>query len=83
MNLLIHSGLDKLLTDLKVKEFGGPSFFTSEIGRVVCGHFALICGDIVGALVTADKNLDNYDRYDVLAGHDPAGTSLKNMMYWE
>jgi len=26
-----------------------------------------------------DASVDNYDRYDVLVGHDPAGTSIQNM----
>ena len=26
-----------------------------------------------------DPELDNYDRYDVMVGHDPSGTSLLNM----
>jgi gastric triacylglycerol lipase len=36
----------------------------------------------VGGLTSKDASLDNYDRYDVLAGHDPAGTSLKNLLHW-
>jgi gastric triacylglycerol lipase len=53
------------------------------LGRVVCGIIPVLCGDLVGAIVSADKNLDNYDRYDVLAGHDPAGTSVKNLKHFK
>lgn len=31
----------------------------------------------------ADPKQDNYYRYDVLAGHDPAGTSVTNMIHWK
>jgi gastric triacylglycerol lipase len=31
----------------------------------------------------ADPSLDNYDRYDVLVGHDPSGTSVQNMAHWK
>jgi gastric triacylglycerol lipase len=41
------------------------------VGRVVCSIIPSLCDDIVTPIVSADKNLDNYERYDVLAGHDP------------
>jgi len=31
----------------------------------------------------ANPDLDNYERYDVLVGHDPAGTSVHNMAHWK
>lgn len=31
----------------------------------------------------ADPSVDNYDRYDVLVGHDPSGTSVMNMAHWK
>jgi len=31
----------------------------------------------------ADPTLDNYERYDVLVGHDPSGTSVMNMVHWK
>jgi gastric triacylglycerol lipase len=49
----------------------GDTWFVTDVGRVFCAYFPKVCGDVVGAIVSADKNLDNYDRYDVLAGHDP------------
>lgn len=30
-----------------------------------------------------DPTLDNYERYDVLVGHDPSGTSVMNMAHWK
>lgn len=49
----------------------GDTWVSSVLGREFCSHFPLICGDLIGSIISADKNLDNYDRYDVLAGHDP------------
>ena len=31
----------------------------------------------------ADPSVDNYERYDVLVGHDPSGTSVMNMAHWK
>lgn len=31
----------------------------------------------------ADPSVDNYERYDVLVGHDPSGTSVMNMEHWK
>jgi gastric triacylglycerol lipase len=47
------------------------TWITSDVGRVVCGEIPSLCNDLIGAITSADKNLDNYDRYDVVAGHDP------------
>jgi len=30
-----------------------------------------------------DASIDNYERYDVLVGHDPSGTSIRNMEHWK
>ena len=83
----------KILLDLGVHEFmPGDTWISSSVGRIFCGLFPKVCGDIVGAIVSADKNLDNYDRYDVLSGHDPglslnnyylAGTSVKNLIMFK
>ena len=29
-----------------------------------------------------DPSLDNYERYDVIVGHDPSGSSLMNLNHW-
>lgn len=53
-----------------------------DVGIEFCGKFPLPCGKLVGAITSDDYRIDNYDRYDVLAGHDPAGTSFRNVMHW-
>lgn len=78
----MDTSLIEVLGTFGMHEFMGESFITSEVGRVVCGLVENICGDLVGSFVSADPKLDNYDRYDVLAGHSPAGTSVKNLKHW-
>lgn len=34
-------------------------------------------------IMDGDASVDNYDRYDVLVGHDPAGTSIQNIEHWK
>lgn len=77
MILLAKSNMDVAMEMLGIHEFmpnGGWVF--SAVGSRFCAMFASICGDLIASITSADKELDNYDRYDVLAGHDPAGTSV-------
>lgn len=62
-----------------------PSFgwFTTDVGVAFCAEFSYVCGDVMRYVMDADPNLDNYDRYDVLVGHDPSGTSVMNMAHWK
>ncbi|CAK72880.1 unnamed protein product (macronuclear) [Paramecium tetraurelia] len=81
---LLDTNFLEVLATFGLHEFmPGDSFLTSEIGRVVCGLMENLCGDLIGSFVSADPVLDNYDRYDVLAGHSPAGTSVKNLKHWQ
>jgi hypothetical protein len=34
-------------------------------------------------IMDGDPSVDNYERYDVLVGHAPAGTSVVNMEHWK
>lgn len=62
-----------------------PSFgwFTTDAGVAFCSAFSKVCGDIMKQIMDADPSQDNYDRYDVLVGHAPAGTSVMNMRHWK
>lgn len=48
-----------------------------------CADFPKVCADILAEVMDADPSVDNYDRYDVLVGHDPSGTSVQNMAHWK
>jgi len=62
-----------------------PSFgwFTTDAGVIFCSTFGKVCGDIMKYIMDADPSQDNYDRYDVLVGHAPSGTSVLNMRHWK
>jgi gastric triacylglycerol lipase len=61
----------------------GMSWFETDAGMLFCADFAYVCGDLLKYIADADPTLDNYDRYDVLIGHDPSGTSVQNMHHWK
>jgi pimeloyl-ACP methyl ester carboxylesterase len=61
----------------------GFGWFTTDIGMIFCADFPRICADILAEVMDADPSVDNYNRYDVLVGHDPAGTSVQNMAHWK
>jgi hypothetical protein len=58
-------------------------WFKTDVGVLFCSTFAKICGDVMTQVMDGDPSLDNYERYDVLVGHDPAGTSVMNMAHWK
>ena len=58
-------------------------WFTTDVGVLFCGEFGRICDDLMAGIMDANPSLDNYERYDVLAGHAPAGTSVQNMAHWK
>ena len=43
----------------------GFAWLSTNVGKIICTKFPLLCGDIIGSLVGANKALDNLDRYDV------------------
>ena len=66
----------------------GFDWLLTADGNAICREFPLLCSDIVTTLFGGDPVLDNYDRYDVIAEHEPgqlwimmiAGTSVKNIL---
>lgn len=83
MELLADSRMQYLLDIFDVNEFLPQNWMITNFGSAFCAIFGKICDDFVSLLADMDPNVDNYDRYDVLAGHDPSGTSVKNMVHWE
>ena len=53
------------------------------MGVLFCADFSYVCADLLKYVMDADPTLDNYDRYDVMVGHDPSGTSVQNMAHWK
>ena len=47
-----------------------PWLLTDQ-GNQICYRFSMLCSDIISAFLSADKSLDNYDRYNVFAAHAP------------
>lgn len=61
----------------------GFGWFETDAGVLFCAAFGKICGDIMTQIMDGDPSVDNYERYDVLVGHDPSGTSVFNMEHWK
>lgn len=80
MNLIDKSALLQWYKFRHIHEFM-PSlgWFTTDIGVLFCADFPKVCADLLAQIMDADPSVDNYDRYDVLVGHDPSGTSVMNM----
>ena len=80
LNILSNHDLDKvnefiyhkILIDLDAHEFmPGLSWFSTDVGKIICNRFPILCGDILGAFLSANSDLDSYDRLAVLAEHEP------------
>lgn len=84
VDLLDKSGLLEWYHLRGIHEFM-PSlkWFESDVGITFCRAFARVCADIMTQVMDGDPTLDNYERYDVLIGHDPSGTSVMNMAHWK
>lgn len=61
---------------IKDYDFMPRDFMISEFGPIFCKIFPKICNDLVGTITDMNPSYDNYDVYDILAGHAPSGTSI-------
>lgn len=61
----------------------GLKWFETDGGIIFCRTYGKVCADIMTQICDGDPTLDNYQRYDVLIGHDPSGTSVMNMAHWK
>ena len=41
------------------------------------------CNDFIGGATSLDPSVDNEKIMDVVAGHDPSGTSTKNIVHFK
>jgi len=83
MALLADAKLQYLLDIFNINEFLGENWLITNFGSAFCALFGKLCDDFVAAIADMDASRDNYERYDVVAGHDPSGTSVLNMVHWE
>ena len=83
MALLADSRLQYLLDIFNINEFLGENWLITNFGSAFCALFGEVCANLVATIADMDASRDNYERYDVVAGHDPSGTSVQNMVHWE
>jgi hypothetical protein len=84
IDLLDHSLILQWFKLRGINEFlPSSNWFQTDVGIAFCSTFAKVCGDIMTQIMDGDPSLDNYERYDVLVGHFPAGTSTMNMAHWK
>lgn len=78
------------LPDVFIKELFGHKEFLPQnevlkwLGTHVCTHVILkeLCGNIFFLVCGFNEKNLNMSRVDVYAAHDPAGTSVQNMLHW-
>lgn len=84
INLLDHSLILQWFKLRGINEFlPSANWFQTDVGIAFCSTFSKVCGDLMTQIMDGDASLDNYERYDVLMGHFPAGTSVMNMAHWK
>ena len=84
MTLLDHSPLLQWYESHKIYEFlPSLDWFETTAGVVFCAAFEEFCSDLIKNICDADPTLDNADRFDVIFGHEPSGTSVLNMAHWK
>lgn len=84
LNLLQEFNVDWALYFLGIYEVLSYKWFINHpILEAFCGFLPRICRSALGPIADTNPSVDNYKRMDVLVGHDPAGTSLKNMELWK
>ena len=82
LTLLARRDVVFLLRLLDIHEFLSPSWFLTNAGVEVCRVLNFLCKDGIEVIADSDTSIDNYERMDVVLGHFPAGTSLRNLNHW-
>lgn len=59
----------------------GEHWFYRQFATVFCKKYS-ICGTVIDLITSKQLGLNDYSRIDVMAGHEPGCTSLKNLKYW-
>ena len=82
-DLMKNSNLVGLLDWLEVYEFSPANWLQEEVGSIICAYIGNVCADLLAVFSDEDASRDNAERYDVVQGHFPSGTSVKNMKHWQ
>lgn len=84
MTLVDHSLLLQWYERNHIYEFlPSMKWFETDAGILFCAAFENFCSDLIKNICDSDPTLDNADRYDVIFGHEPSGTSTMNMAHWK
>jgi gastric triacylglycerol lipase len=83
MYLLANTQFDDLIVETGTVDFLPPNWATTTFGIYFCKYFPHDCEDIIAVIADMDPKDDNYERMDVIMGHEPGGTSTQNMFHWK
>jgi pimeloyl-ACP methyl ester carboxylesterase len=81
-NLMAHTQLAQMLAAFHVNQFLPANWAESALGHEFCKNFVKVCADFLGSIFGFDPEFDNAKQYNVILEHEPAGTSVTNMLHW-
>ena len=68
MNINQFTGLGKLSKHFFPYELLPQTWLVEYPGSLMCSLIPWICIEIIGGITSTNPDLDNYERYDVVAG---------------
>ena len=86
----LESGILKKLIDFKIDSFlkflGLVELFkdseaTSNLQKIICSKFGILCKSLVNELSDNNFSNDDYDRFYIFISHYPSGSSLKSTLH--
>lgn len=60
-----------------------PYTNTPGIEYELCNWLNLICSSVLNFFTALTTSFDDTDRLDVFVAHEPGGTSIQDMKYWQ
>jgi pimeloyl-ACP methyl ester carboxylesterase len=82
LKYLANFNADELLIFLGQTEFGGSTPFLENLLSLLCEIDTNLCSTSMCAVMGCDPQNWNNTRWPVYAHHDPAGTSVKNIIHF-
>jgi len=80
--LIAKTQLAQMLAAMGQHQFMPANWAESEFGHVFCKTFVGVCANLLGSIYGYDPNFDNGKQYNLILEHEPAGTSVMNMLHW-